>query len=138
MNIHDLSLIQTFTGQKLVKNRFLNRLGLQVARTYGARWLHNLRPTPVDPRIRDYLQQLRRDGMVVIENFFPNAEFAALKQECLNILSRESGKTSTKMHGPTEYSIALIKDFPDSEQEYIRKFYADPRLYSLMQAAEKN
>jgi Phytanoyl-CoA dioxygenase (PhyH) len=137
MSIKDLPLVQTFTGAKLIKSRFLNRLGLQVARTYGARWLYNLRPSPVDPSIRNYLRQLRHDGMVVIENFFPDAEFAALKKECLDILANNESKLNTRMHGPTEYSIAVIKDFPDAKQDHIRKFYADPRLYALMQAAEK-
>jgi Phytanoyl-CoA dioxygenase (PhyH) len=137
MSIKDLSLVRTFTGAKLVKNRFLNRLGLQVARTYGARWLYNLRPSPVDPSIRNYLQQLRHEGMVVIENFFPDEEFAALKKECLDMLANNESRLNTRMHGPTEYSIARIKEYPDAKQDYIRKFYADPRLYALMQAAEK-
>lgn len=141
MGLKDSALVQTFTGAKLVNNRLLNRMGLQVARTYAARWLYNLRPTPIDSanrsQIQSYLNQLRREGMVVIENFFPADDFRELKAECLELLAQNEDRLTKKMHGPTEYSIAPIKDFPEARQTYINKFYADPRLFALMQAAEK-
>ncbi|MFN7291343.1 MAG: phytanoyl-CoA dioxygenase family protein [Pirellula sp.] len=137
MGLKETALVQSFTGIKLVKNNFLNRMGLQVARTYGARWLYNLRPSPVDLSIKNHLQQLRSDGMVVMENFFSPTDFEALKTECLSILANNESRLNTRMHGPTEYSIAVLKEFQDAKQDYIRKFYADPRLYALMQAAEK-
>ena len=130
MSIKDSAVVQSFTGAKLVKNSLLNRMGLQVVRTYGARWLYNLRPSPVDPSIRLHLQQLRRDGMVVLENFLPNADFTALKKECLDILAKNESCLNTRMHGPTEYSIAPLNDFPEAKKDLIERFYADPRLYA--------
>jgi len=137
MNIKDIALVQAFTGAKLVKNNSLNRMGIQVARTYLARGIYNLRPATISPNLRSYLLQLRQDGMVVIENFFPEEEFASLKEECFDMLANNENRLNTRMHGPTEYSIAVIKDFVDEKQEFINKFYADPRLHALLQAAEK-
>ena len=137
MSLKESAFVQSFTNAKLIKSPLLNRMGLQVARTYGARWLYNLRPTPVDPAIKEQLGQLRRDGMVVYENFLPTAEFEKLKLECLDILEKDPARLNKKMHGPTAYTIALVKEFPEARHEYIDKFYADPRLHALMQAAEK-
>lgn len=137
MGIKDIAIVKSFTGAKLVRNRFLNRVGLQVARTYGARWLYNVRPTAIDPSVCNFVNQLRYDGMIVIENFFDESDFQALKKECLAILANNEHILNKRMHGPTDYSIAVLKDFENESQVFINKFYADPRLYAVMQAAEK-
>ena len=137
MGLKDSALVQTFTGTKLVNNRLLNRMGLQVARTYGARWIYNIRPAPTDPAIAELLAKLRTEGMVRMENFLPEQDFERLKQECFDLLALDPERLVRKMHGPTAYAIAPLKSYPEARTEFIDRFFADPRLHALMQAAEK-
>ncbi len=130
-------LVQAFTSAKVVKSPVLNRMGLQIARSYAARWWYNIRPASVDANLRPLLRKLQSDGMVMIENFLPDEAFERLKADCLRLLEFDPKRITRKEMGPTQYSVAALKDYPDFKSEFIDQFYADPRLVGLMQAAEK-
>lgn len=59
-----------------------NRLGLQFARIATLNLSWRLRKRAVDADLRPYVDAFERDGVVAIENFFPDDVFAQVKAEC--------------------------------------------------------
>jgi Phytanoyl-CoA dioxygenase (PhyH) len=59
-----------------------NRLGLQFMRIATLNMIWRLRKRPVDADIREWVEAFRRDGVLVIENFFPQDVFEAVRAEC--------------------------------------------------------
>lgn len=132
------AVAKAFTHDKLVNNQLLNRLGLQVARSCGARLLYNVRPTPRNSDVSELLGQLRTDGMVAVENFFTPEKFEQLRTESMTLFNSGGANCTSKNHGPTEYSFARFPECLEADYPMIAEFYSDPRLWRLMQAAEKN
>jgi hypothetical protein len=116
----------------------MNRLGIQVARTIGARVVYNARPVPVDASIIDQVNEIKREGMVLLHDFLPPDQFEAMKQECLRLLEENPDKIADKYQGPTRNEAVMITgDLPKTGFPNIYKFYDDPRLRGIMSAAEK-
>lgn len=58
-----------------------NRLGLQVFRTLGKNIAWHLRQSHVAPEVREYVDILNRDGVLVIPNFLSTPEFSRIREE---------------------------------------------------------
>ncbi len=136
MRVQDLLPVRAVTSAKLVNSPVFNRMGLQVARTYVARGMYHLRRTPRHPEVEEYVDRLRRDGMVTIENFLPSDVFDAVCEESRALMDDES-MVQKRMHGPTHYDIAVLNRIPAERRSAIGKFYADPRLKGLLECAER-
>ena len=59
----------------------LNRYGVHPMRMRAARWCANLRRAQVYSGQDPWVRTLREDGVVALENFLPEATFAALREE---------------------------------------------------------
>ncbi len=59
----------------------LNRMGLQVARCVAAHTWWRMRPRRMAPGLGEHVATLDRDGLLVLPDFFPQADFLALKSE---------------------------------------------------------
>ncbi|MBM4075500.1 MAG: phytanoyl-CoA dioxygenase family protein [Planctomycetes bacterium] len=136
MKLKDFSPLRTFTSAKLVNNRVLNRLGLQVARTVAADMIYKMRSTPFHPELSDQIASLRRDGMMMIENFLDQNLFDSIKKECLDVLSRPESLVC-RLHGPTHYDIALIRNLPQESVSNTLQFFEDARVLGLLESGEK-
>ena len=66
-----LLLRRILSDQKTVPSPLLNRLGLQVFRTITAHGLYRLRRPAIPHPYSGHIAALRRDGIVMIENFLP-------------------------------------------------------------------
>ena len=118
VRIQDFAPIRTFTSAKLINNRLLNRLGLQVGRTVAARLLFNMRSGPRHAEIASELTTLRRDGILRIENFLDPATFAAVTAECRQVFCEESDRRIVRRHhGPTTYETARVADFDQGQRQ---------------------
>lgn len=137
MSLKNSAPVQALTGRKLVESPVLNRMGLQVARTYGARWVYNLRSTRAPDEIATWTKQLRREGMVVVENFMSDSDFETVQAAAAKLLAEKEESLVKKQHGPTNYSIAVLGSLDRSDCEPLDPFFADPRIAQLLTAAEK-
>jgi hypothetical protein len=72
-----------FTGSVLA-----NQLGYQVLRVLGKRFLWTLRRQAVAREALQYVQILRRDGVVAIPNYLPPEQFATVRAEFESIRTR--------------------------------------------------
>ncbi len=73
---------KSFEKNPIIGNRLLNRMGLHVGRLVLAHAMANVRWTLLTALIpKDERRRFRKDGYLVIENFLPQDQFVALKQE---------------------------------------------------------
>jgi len=70
-----------FSGQKQISNSFLNFLGLHVYRILIARIFYKIRTKKLFSKMSDEQKTLRKDGIIVLKNFYPDEKFKAIKQE---------------------------------------------------------
>lgn len=88
---------KSFTDPWVGSHR-LNRLGLHLFRMQIAGWMHSLRHAQRLQVARwPKLRSLRRDGVLVIENFLPEVAWRALRDEC-----RAHVQGSLQMHAPPQ------------------------------------
>lgn len=128
--------MRIFTADKLVAAPLLNRCGLQVFRAVAARVLYRLRRPPVGDAVRVPLRQLQAEGYVVLEHFLPDDLFAAVAAEA-RALEAAGAPLETAWHGPTQARTALLDELQAPALPAIRRALRDPRLTSLVAAAEQ-
>jgi hypothetical protein len=84
----------------------LNRMGLQVARCVAAYAWWRLRPRRVTPGLQQHVATLDRDGLLILPDFFPQADFLALKEEFERTRSEpDVFPYHTEPDGPTHYNL---------------------------------
>jgi hypothetical protein len=130
-------LRQTVSSDKVVESKLLNLLGVQVQRTLAARLIYNLRRVSVDTAVKDKVDELSCEGIVVLPDFLPPDHFEGIRREYLTLFDENANKLTVYRHGPNTYELALIRDFDASVLPYTYKFLAEPRLHAILEAAEK-
>jgi hypothetical protein len=130
-------LRQIFGENKVVDSKLLNFLGVQVQRTLAARLIYNLRHASMDKAIKDKVDELRCEGIVLLPDFLPSDHFEGVRREYLPLLEENADKLTVYKHGPNTYEFAHIRDFDTTTLPYTYKFLADPRLHAILEAAEK-
>lgn len=138
-------LRQIFSGVKRVDNGVLNRLGVQVFRALAARFLYNLRSVPVEFGLKEKVEELRREGILILPDFLPADQFERLRQEYLQFFDEHEnsdkmriffyGKTKTD-NGQKTLNVRL-HEFDLDGYPNIREFCAHPTLHTLLEVAEK-
>lgn len=112
-----------------------NKLGLQIFRSLGKNFAWHLRKSRIVPGIETYLEDLQRDGLLLIPNFLAPTEFAQVKEEVAGLRSRfcfksfreaENGRLQVAKFQPT----AQGEDFP-----CIRKYLQENALIQNIAAA---
>jgi hypothetical protein len=130
-------LKEALSGDKVVNSKLLNLLGVQVQRTLAARLIYNLRRGPVDHAVKDKIDELRREGLVIWPDFLPPDHFAGLQREYLPLLDGHADQLTVYQHGPNTYEIAQIRNYDESVLPHTYKFLAEPRLQALLEGAER-
>jgi hypothetical protein len=130
-------LRQIVGTNKVVDSKLLNLLGVQVQRTLAARLIYNLRRVSVDKAIKNKVDELKREGIVLWTDFLPPDHFEGIRREYLPLLDENADKLTVYRHGPNTYEMAHIRDFDASVLPYTYKFLADSRLHAILEAAEK-
>lgn len=131
------ALTRIFSGDKMIAHKPLNALGVQVARTVGARLLYQVRSGPGAEAYRDELEELREEGMVLIPNFLPRPFFESVRDEAGRALDSGSDQILVKHHGPNKYEVAPIHQFDAAEYPHLHEYVQVDRLKAVMSAAEK-
>ncbi|MDX1964648.1 MAG: phytanoyl-CoA dioxygenase family protein [Pirellulales bacterium] len=132
------SFARMFSGDKTVPSPLLNRMGIQVMRTMIARGMYKFRSLPVDSDLQSAARELLSDGLVVLPEFLPDAEFAAVQSESRQLSADAELKHKTLHHGPNQLELTTFDTSRDfAKYPAIGRFYQDRRLVQLMQCAEK-
>src|SRR6476620_1041852 len=79
------------SDKKIINDRALNLLGVQVARSIAARVVRNRRLFPVNPELQDKREELEREGIVTWPDFLLPEDFAAVRHECLKLVETKEG-----------------------------------------------
>lgn len=124
------------TGDKMIENRLLNVLGVQVVRTVAARVMYNIRPVSVDPLIRDRIAELRREGVTVWPDFLPREAFDAVRCEFLAILDLARTGVRDEQHGRNRLELMDVLELGERLPATCSVLAASP-LLMLLEAAEK-
>ena len=129
-------LAEILSGRKTIANPVLNRLGLQVARTMTAHGLYHLRSVPTPNRYKDQVETLRRDGIVVINDFLPREDFEAVRGEFFDVYERYQDRLLT-LESMNVYEIAYFHKLPPERIQRSRQFIADPTVQALFEGGER-
>lgn len=124
------------SGDKVVKSRLLNRLGIQVWRTVIARLLKRMRSAQADPNVIGYVNQLREDGLVVIEDFLPVDVFKKVQEECIGAFREKKVPSVINDHGATKVEVAKLNNCDPGQFESTLEFYQNPLIASIFEAVE--
>lgn len=130
-------LTRIFTATKTVDNKLLNRLGLQSLRSVAARSIHHLLPAITDAAVKETIDELEREGLVILPNFLPSDLFELVRQECVALINNNPNRLDVLCAGPNTVEIAKLSNFRSSELQFTHEFFSYPKLKALMQAAEK-
>jgi hypothetical protein len=126
-----------FSGDKVLESRPLNFMGAQVMRAMLARGLYNMRPNPVAPALREQAVELQREGLLILPDFLPLADYAAVRAEAMSLLDHPDFPIKTLNHGPNRLDLVNLKAADWEKLPHIGKLYTDERLVELMQVGEK-
>jgi hypothetical protein len=117
-------------------------MGLQVARTVGARLVHRTRslndlPGVRDaPGVEDKLQLLEQDGMVLWSDFLSPDHFNALRNECFGLAGRHQS-SYVRESGPNRDARVLASSLDLNNLSGLGRFLNDSRLKALLEGAER-
>ena len=91
-----------FVFDKFIPSVTLNTLGIQVLRVAIAQTIHKIRPAEKLDRVKDYLDVLEEEGVVVIPNFLPKEKFQEVYSDYKNRFSDEKYPKVFQKIGSTE------------------------------------
>jgi len=126
------------SGKKSVNGTLLNLLGVQVQRTLAAHVLHRLRrrDPATDSMTRAQVEELRREGIVLWHDFLPTEHFAQLQHEHDALLADADVARLTFRHGPNQLAVMPVRDVDAGRIPATYRFLSEPRLLSILDAAE--
>ena len=134
--IKQLTFLRIFSTQKLIKNKFLNKAGLQLFRIRLASLIYNLRKERNFPEIVDEYNAYKRDGIIQIDNFLDQEHFENVRIEARRVV--EDGIWDTvREDGPNIIYIRKIQNLKEEDYPNIYKFLKNQKLNQLFQAVEK-
>jgi phytanoyl-CoA dioxygenase PhyH len=125
------------SGDKIIESRLLNVLGVQVLRTIAARTIYNARFAHVNDSIKDTVDELRREGIVVWPDFLPTGQFEAVRRESEVLLAKNHGAFVVDMQGPNGVESARVANLGERVLPNTYRLLADPRLQAVFESAEK-
>lgn len=97
-----LPLFNVFSTKKVLKNKWINKMGIQPYRVKLAERKYNNRPKYITSDIIPIIESLEKDGVALIKNFLPQSKFLEVEKECIKAI-KEIEFSVTKKHGPTTY-----------------------------------
>lgn len=91
-----------FTSRKVIRAPVLNALGAQPVRMVFARgWLRARTALMRRPDMLHIAQDVRQRGFGTIADFLPDAELAALREQCARAMAGPDPRSGLLQHGPT-------------------------------------
>ena len=124
-----------FSGQKSTNNIFLNLIGLHVFRILVGRLFYKIRSRLLFSEFTKDQEILRKDGIVIIKNFFPDKKFKEIKKEFENAKNYD-GVYSETIDGDSiwtrhKFNRTQLKNLPNTSD-----LLSDSRVLELIRAGE--
>ena len=124
-----------FSGQKQIHNSFLNFLGLHVYRILIARMFYKIRTKKLFSTMSNEQKILRKDGIIILKNFYPDEKFKAIKHEFDNA-NNLGGAFSEIKEGDSiwtryKFSRKQLEKIPNTKD-----LLSDKRFLDLVHAGE--
>jgi hypothetical protein len=130
-------LARMATVNKTVDSPLLNRLGAQALRSVVARSVFEMMPAPAEAEVSAAVDELRREGVVIVADFLPPDLFEEVRGECRRLLAARRDEVRAVQVGPNLHEIAEVCRFRAGELAATQLFFDDPRLGALLRAAER-
>lgn len=133
------NLLIIFSGEKCIKNLFLNFLGLQVFRYLFAKLIYNFKKFNISG---NEINELKKIGFQVYPNFFNPDEFQKIKTEYYKLIdddkyAKRVDQGSGKIDEGIEYINANIDDHLKEEYPMLSNIKNNPKILKYFQLAEK-
>lgn len=120
---------KSFRDNPLIGSALLNRLGLHAARLVAGHAINRLRLWMLSPLADPaHRRQFREQGYLVIPNFLPKAEFAALERQ----VRRARGEVRECVQGDTLTHRILIDDEALAAMPALGSLFARPGFEALL------
>ncbi|MGH9970706.1 MAG: phytanoyl-CoA dioxygenase family protein [Pyrinomonadaceae bacterium] len=126
-----------FSDNKVVDSKRLNLFGMQVVRTLAARLAHTFRSADEAEFVKDKVDELRSEGILVLHDFLPRDLFERVEQECRRLLDEKPDKLPDKRFGLNVLERSKILSVSESELPNVYEFLANPEIHAILRAAEK-
>lgn len=132
-------LLVIFSGEKCIKNLFLNFLGLQVFRYLFAKLLYNIKNFNIS---ENEINELKNIGYQVYPNFFNPEVFKKIKAEYYKLINDDKyakrvDQGSGKIDDGIEYINANIDDHLNEEYSALSNIKNNPKILKYFKLAEK-
>ncbi|MCB0959941.1 MAG: phytanoyl-CoA dioxygenase family protein [Acidimicrobiales bacterium] len=124
---------------KVVDDPLLNRCGIQVARTVAARARHAIgrRRPPADADVASWVRSLRREGLVVVEDFLATEAFEAVRSAATAALDDPSLPRDHVAPGDNQLEVVWRSDLDERSRSTLDQLWCEPRLAAIATAAER-
>ena len=120
---------KSFRSNGLIGSRTLNLLGLHVARKTAAHGVTAARRAALAPLVpAEVRRAFRRDGYVVIPDFLPPAEFAALRAEATALAAARPRRIQ---EGDTRTELSLVDDEALRAAPHLKRLIRGGRFLAL-------
>ena len=124
-----------FSGQKSINNTFLNLIGLHIFRILVGRFFYKIRSRMMFSEFTKEQKILRKDGIIIIKDFFPDDKFKAIKKEFDNVKNND-GFYSEIIDGDSiwtryKFNRSQFVNIPNAIN-----LLSDPRVIELIYAGE--
>jgi hypothetical protein len=84
------------------------------------------------------VDDLRRDGVLVLPDFLPWDRFEVIQKEALALMEQNREKANVYRHGPnTVHHLSVLPNFEKNKAPAVYQFLEDARIHAILQAAEK-
>jgi hypothetical protein len=124
-----------FSGEKFIHNSFLNILGIHIFRILIANIFFSLRSISFFSKLTEEQKILRKDGILIIENFFPDDKFESIKNEFKNSKNYDGNNVEIpdgdSFWFRRKFNLKQIENLPNTKDLLLNK-----RLLDLVSAAE--
>lgn len=128
-----------FSRQSLINILILNLFGLQIGRMFLSRIIYYFRKFNSDPEIFKYVEILKKDGVLKIENFLNEDEYMKVRNDSEKIFSKFYKYENKKVvKGPNLLESVYIKSKDLKDCKNIAKIFSKKMLFNLYNALNKS
>ena len=124
-----------FSDIKFIDNYFLNLLGLHIFRILVAHFFFSIRTFLFFSNLTEEQKTLRKNGIIIIENFFPNTKFESIKNEFNNCKNYDG----TDLEIPDGDSLWIRRKFGRKQYPKLpntKDFVLNQKILDLVSAGE--
>jgi len=128
-----------FSRQKLINVLILNVFGLQIVRMLLSRVIYFFRKFNSDPEVYKYIEILKKDGILKIENFLNDDEYREVRNDSEKIFSKlHDYENKRVVKGPNLLESIYIKSNDLKDCNNIAKIFSEKMLFNLYNALNKS